>query len=550
MQVNDLYYNKYLKYKNKYLNLSSQIGGVIIDPSEKEKPNIKNLFDMMKTTQMTKALIDILDTARLQNEKIVTIQSYISQDYDDIPTGIINSVYTNPKNFNTMITKSEEMINDIKQLENVIEMTIVVNAVLADVEKLTQSEQKKKLKLNISIVVEDEKKKVGRLKKELDALNNVKDQDSTASLLEASYNVLMKKNSLEQKIQILSNEIKPLIETFNDLIVKAEVLFFKNKTEEEVLKYANRKKIKLFTTPFQRAAARMPDAIIGDLTHLFYQYYILSLRNDISRRTQFPIVHTLDHYNLNPFLKDGLKDVKKYNITYEEFIINLVEKIRSIQSSGIKDSKEPKIEWIALVNFLLYQMFDDFFDNRMIIQIIENLINANNEYIINFQIPLISKLEKEILNQKLKDIIIMLRSNPSYLFYDKIKKSADEVNYKILDAMTDEDMLKLADKEVIPLSKIQDLKAARNKSAANLSQSSSSKMTAVFGDGTDRKSEMTAVFGDGTNQAWIDAEVQLLDKMTEEEALKYAKSQGITLMSNPAQRAKAIEERKELDSYL
>ena len=184
----------------------------------------------MKTTQMTKALIDILDTARLQNEKIVTIQSYISQDYDDIPTGIINSVYTNPKNFNTMITKSEEMINDIKQLENVIEMTIVVNAVLADVEKLTQSEQKNKLKLNISIVVEDEKKKVGRLKKELDALNNVKDQDSTASLLEASYNVLMKKNSLEQNIQILSNEIKPLIETFNDLIVKSEVLFFKNKT--------------------------------------------------------------------------------------------------------------------------------------------------------------------------------------------------------------------------------------------------------------------------------------------------------------------------------
>ena len=28
MPVNNLYYNKYLKYKNKYLYLQSQIGGV------------------------------------------------------------------------------------------------------------------------------------------------------------------------------------------------------------------------------------------------------------------------------------------------------------------------------------------------------------------------------------------------------------------------------------------------------------------------------------------------------------------------------------------
>ena len=27
MQINDLYYQKYLKYKDKYLNLESQIGG-------------------------------------------------------------------------------------------------------------------------------------------------------------------------------------------------------------------------------------------------------------------------------------------------------------------------------------------------------------------------------------------------------------------------------------------------------------------------------------------------------------------------------------------
>ena len=31
MQVSDLYYKKYLKYKNKYLNLQSQIGGYFID---------------------------------------------------------------------------------------------------------------------------------------------------------------------------------------------------------------------------------------------------------------------------------------------------------------------------------------------------------------------------------------------------------------------------------------------------------------------------------------------------------------------------------------
>ena len=31
MSDKDLYYEKYLKYKNKYLNLQSQVGGTIID---------------------------------------------------------------------------------------------------------------------------------------------------------------------------------------------------------------------------------------------------------------------------------------------------------------------------------------------------------------------------------------------------------------------------------------------------------------------------------------------------------------------------------------
>ena len=42
MQINDLYYNKYLKYKNKYFNLKNYFGG---GPDPVPVPDIETTFD-------------------------------------------------------------------------------------------------------------------------------------------------------------------------------------------------------------------------------------------------------------------------------------------------------------------------------------------------------------------------------------------------------------------------------------------------------------------------------------------------------------------------
>ena len=41
MPVNNLYYNKYIKYKNKYLNLQNQIGGSPPEPQPPPPPLLR-----------------------------------------------------------------------------------------------------------------------------------------------------------------------------------------------------------------------------------------------------------------------------------------------------------------------------------------------------------------------------------------------------------------------------------------------------------------------------------------------------------------------------
>ena len=76
MEVNDLYYNKYLKYKNKYINLQSQIGGDGITASgvqflDEEKKNAIQVINDMKV------YYDTLNEKSIQNqlEKIINEQN-------------------------------------------------------------------------------------------------------------------------------------------------------------------------------------------------------------------------------------------------------------------------------------------------------------------------------------------------------------------------------------------------------------------------------------------------------------------------------------------
>ena len=48
MQVSDLYYKKYLKYKNKYVNLQNQNGGVSYNNHQMTKKEEKRLSQILR----------------------------------------------------------------------------------------------------------------------------------------------------------------------------------------------------------------------------------------------------------------------------------------------------------------------------------------------------------------------------------------------------------------------------------------------------------------------------------------------------------------------
>jgi hypothetical protein len=219
MKVKDLNYQKYLKYKNKYLDLQNQIeGGGIFAPSKEKirldqiKLELEKLYNESDLEKMAAEIMlelieksDIHDQLKMENENNISKQKQLemdvdqlSLDYDQYKKDIDNynveknSIDAKPYNIETNIELYKKMLKDQKELkkrelqmlEKQKEIKERSDKLLKNMKKITESIEKNGKKLTELTERGEQIKKLKERKKEL----------------ERERDLLIKKNTLSNRL--------------------------------------------------------------------------------------------------------------------------------------------------------------------------------------------------------------------------------------------------------------------------------------------------------------------------------------------------------------
>jgi hypothetical protein len=145
MNMEDIYYNKYIKYKTKYLELKEQSGTGFFYSSNEEiyGPNYEQLNKCIILTEVIKEIINIIEIEFIKKiikreDRTQVLQTIVDEEIKEIKE-IIN---------NNIKEKEEVQKNNIKKLEKI--KKIIINS---KIDKLSKKENKHLSNIRLNNIV-------------------------------------------------------------------------------------------------------------------------------------------------------------------------------------------------------------------------------------------------------------------------------------------------------------------------------------------------------------------------------------------------------------